>query len=179
MTSLLLTSFAPWRAHQLSNTSDDLLALLQSQGQIPEDAVLLRQLPVHFQLAPTEVIANLVTAKPAIVVCCGMAETRTHLTLERYGRLEGQCLTTSLDLPKLAIGTYWTDISEDAGDYVCNYLYFRLLTYIQENNLSTSGLFVHVPLLTQENQAWVAHDFALILKRLQTMTLSLDKRTAA
>ncbi|MEO1095891.1 MAG: peptidase C15 [Cyanobacteria bacterium J06638_28] len=179
MTSLLLTSFAPWRAHQLSNTSDDLLALLQSRGQIPEDTVLLRQLPVHFQLAPTEVISTLVTAKPAVVVCCGMAETRTHLTLERYGRFEGEHLATSLDLTQLAAGTYWTDISEDAGDYVCNYLYFRLLAYIQKSNLPTYGLFVHVPLLTPENQELIAYDLALMLRQLKTMALTCGGRTAA
>ncbi len=178
MTSLLLTSFAPWRAHQLSNSSDDLIDQLQAHDQIPVGTELLRRLPVHFQLAPCQVIAAMVKVRPAIVVCCGMAETRSQLTLEHYGRSGPTRLATALDLSHLAIGTQWTTCSDDAGDYVCNHLYFEVLHYIQRQNLSTQCLFVHVPVLTPDNQTVLRQDFALILQRLQAIA-SLPNPVAA
>ncbi|NER78903.1 MAG: peptidase C15 [Leptolyngbya sp. SIO1D8] len=172
MASLLLTSFAPWRAHQPSNTSDDLIGLLQTRNQIPERTILVRQLPVHFQLAPCQVISAMVKTCPSVVVCCGMAEKRTFLTLEQYARWENKRLETSLKLPQLCIGTRWTDISRNAGTYVCNHLYYSLLAYVKKHRWPTQCLFVHVPLLTQHNQELVAHDFANILFRLQTSQTS-------
>ncbi|MBE7386010.1 MAG: peptidase C15 [Leptolyngbya sp. SIO1E4] len=178
MASLLLTSFAPWRAHQRSNTSDDLVALLQSRNQLPEETVLMRHLPVHFQLAPCQVIATVAKTRPSIVVCCGMAEQRSLLTLERYARQEGHLLETDLPLPQLCQGTRWTHISDDAGSYVCNHLYYQLLGYGQKKCWPIQCLFVHVPLLTEHNRELIAQDFALILSRLKTSEAAL-KLTAA
>lgn len=167
MTSLLLTSFAPWRAHQLSNASDDLIGLLESRNQIPPNASLIRQLPVHFQLAPSQVIATMLKIRPAVVVCCGMAEKRALLNLEQYACWNGDRRETPLNLSPLCVGTQWTEISHDAGDYVCNYLYYRLLAFVQKHRWPIQCLFVHVPLLTNSNRELVAHDFALILSRLR------------
>lgn len=167
MTRLLLTSFTTWRAHQRSNTSDDLIVLLQSRNALPKNTVLLRQLPVNFQLAPTKVMDEIIKTSPEIVVCCGMAEQRSLLTLERYGRNQQHQLETGLNLPNLKLGTRWTNISHDAGSYVCNHLYYQLLKYLKGQDHPTQGLFVHVPLLTEQNRELVAHDFELILSRLQ------------
>ncbi len=48
--TLLLTSFAPWKAHQSTNASDDLIALLSARQQLPPNTRLIRHLPVHVQL---------------------------------------------------------------------------------------------------------------------------------
>ena len=173
MTSLLLTSFAPWRAHQPSNTSDDLIALLQSRNQIPEDTTLIRHLPVHFQLAPCRVISTIIKVRPSVVVCCGMAENRFLLTLERYARHENTLLETSLKLHQLCADTRWTTISNDAGTYVCNSLYYQLLAYVQKHKWPIQCLFVHVPLLTEHNRELIAYDFSLMLPRLQATQTSL------
>lgn len=178
MTSLLLTSFAPWRAHQRSNTSDDLIALLKSRDQLPEETLLIRHLPVHFQLAPCQVITAMLKTRPSIVVCCGMAERRSLLSIERFARWEGNILETSVQLPKLCADTQWTHISEDAGNYVCNYLYYRLLAYVQKHHRPVQCLFVHVPSLNEHNQELVANDFALILSRLKTSRISLELAVA-
>jgi pyroglutamyl-peptidase len=172
--ALLLTSFAPWRAHQASNAADDLVALLQARQQLPANTLLMRHLPVHFQLAPCQVITTIFQKRPAVVVCCGMAEQRSLLNLEQSARWQGDTQFTSLNLPHLIRGTHWTALSDDAGDYVCNYLYFRLLSYIQQHRLPIQALFVHVPLLTDHNRELLAHDFTLILSRLADQRSPLD-----
>lgn len=178
MPQLLITSFAPWRAHQRSNSSDDLIALLESQNQIPADTALIRHLPVNFQLAPCRVISEITRTCPTIVVCCGMAEQRLLLSLERYGRSQEQTLETSIDLSRLCTGTYSTVISHDAGNYVCNHLYHQLLNHIQMKRTPIQCLFVHVPLLTRQNRDLLASDFALILSRLSQMASSVEYAVA-
>lgn len=166
-TAMLLTSFRPWKAHQLSNSSDDLLEVLAQHNQLPEDAVLLRHLPVNFQLAPTQVIAKLYECQPRLMICCGMAENRHRLTLERCGTQDDHRLITSLPLGGLRLGTRYTAISNSAGRYVCNHLYYRVLAQLQHIPWPCEALFVHVPVLTAANQTAIAADFALILQRLQ------------
>lgn len=40
-----------------------------------------------------------------------------------------------------------TIISEDAGNYLCNNIYFYGLKYIEESNLKTNMIFIHIPML--------------------------------
>lgn len=37
------------------------------------------------------------------------------------------------------------NISSDAGNYLCNNLYYHGLKYIYENSLETNMLFIHIP----------------------------------
>ena len=41
-------------------------------------------------------------------------------------------------------------ISEDAGNYLCNNIYYEGLNYIIENSLDTKMIFIHVPSVNQE-----------------------------
>ncbi|WP_017301909.1 hypothetical protein [Nodosilinea nodulosa] len=167
---MLLTTFAPWRAHQPSNAADDLIAHLQRQRQIPPGTTVLRHIPVSFELAPIRVMAKLVELRPAVVVCCGMAEGRSQLNLERYGKGDDLALETLLPLDWLMADTHLTTISDCAGTYVCNHLYYRLLGAIAQQCWSTQALFVHIPPLTTATQPLLARDLALILKRLAGLT---------
>lgn len=167
--SILLTTFAPWRAHQRSNASEDLLMRLEQQGQIPSQTALMRQIPVSFELAPCRVIAKMMELRPPVVVCCGMAEGRTHLSLERQGRREEQVLKTSLALAPLLTDTALTDISDCAGTYVCNHLYYRVLDAINQHRWPTQALFVHIPVLTPATEPLLVRDFSLILQRLAAL----------
>lgn len=163
MTSLLLTSFTTWLPHQSSNSSDDLLAeLLQRNCSI--DLHTLRQLPVDFGLAPQQTIAQIQTLKPQAVVCCGMAESRSKLSVESQAVQGGQILKTRFSLPELVAGLSMTEISHDAGRFVCNATYFAVLEHLQ--NSSCLGLFVHVPILTEANRAAIVADFEILLQRL-------------
>lgn len=167
---VLITSFAPWRAHQRSNASDDLLLTLQRQQQLPNHAVLLRHLPVHSQLAPCQVISKIMTTCPAVVVCCGMAEGRSLLTLEKVGRQGQRSLKTTLNLRQVSAGTHWTTISHHAGNYVCNDLYYQVLAFTHRCPWNVESLFIHVPVLTTQNMPWIVADFLIILSQLQVMT---------
>ncbi len=166
---MLLTTFAPWRAHQPSNAADDLVVHLQRQRQLPWGTTVLRHIPVSFELAPIRTIAKVAELRPLVVVCCGMAEGRTHLNLERYGKREDRALATSLPLEALMAGTHLTVISDCAGTYVCNHLYYQVLGAIAQHRWPTQALFVHIPPLTPETGPIFAADLTLILKRLTAL----------
>ena len=121
----------------------------------------MRQIPVSFDLAPSRVIAKMVELQPQVVVCCGMAETNTHLALELNGTSSERVLKTSLALHHLIMGTQLTQISHCAGDYVCNHLYYHLLEVIHRHRWSIHALFIHIPRLNPANESFLVHDLSL------------------
>lgn len=176
---VLLTSFAPWKAHQLSNSSDDLLLEIGKMGT-PSWLHLLRQLPVNVPVAKEIIIGKIQQLQPQTVICCGMAESRTKLNVESKAVVRGDSLHTRVDLEALTAGLNSTEISDDAGRFVCNGLYYAILYYLQSRHpdirpLDIQGLFdiqclfVHVPILTPANQKNVIADFSSILKRVLTI----------
>lgn len=169
--TILLTTFTTWAAHQRSNSSDDLVAGLWPHDRCPPGLHLLRQLPVDFQAAPYRVIRAIQRLKPDIVLCCGMAEQRPTLTVEANGKGASGVLETSLDLPTLIQPLASTQISQDAGAFVCNHLYYAVLHYLQARRLPIQSLFIHVPLLHADNWAAIAADFQALLRQLQGSSL--------
>lgn len=160
--TLLLTSFSTWRSHQKSNSSNDLLEIIEEMRIA--DCYYLKQLPVEITTASQIAIATIQQIQPSAIVCCGMAESRERLTVESNGRCGESCLQTVVDLPQLVSCLSHTSISHDAGQFVCEGLYYRVLSYLQSTGLSIPCLFVHVPILTPNNQAVIVRDFQIILK---------------
>jgi pyroglutamyl-peptidase len=150
---ILLTSFDTWLSDQQSNSSDDLLLEVTKVDSILHDLKFLRLLPVD-------------ELQPDYIICCGMAASRQRLSVE-MGASQGEIsLQTVIDLPKLLSGTVATDISNDCGKFVCEGLYYAVLDYLQENQLTTRCIFVHVPVLNQENLVVMLADFLLIIHNL-------------
>lgn len=170
-TELLLTSFATWRKHQRSNASDDILVGLQERG-LPESIVLLRQLPVNLPVAREITVAKLQQLQPRILVLCGLAESRSRVSLEQQATVGGKTLQTSIDLNALAEGLLITEVSQNAGQFVCNSLYHSMLNYtlhdLQKSDLALACrcLFVHIPVVTAENRSCILADMRQILDRL-------------
>ncbi len=147
---------------------------MAAAGQLPERTIWLSQVPVNFEIAPIRVINAMYRLRPRAVVCCGMAEKRAYLSLEQQGKGADQNLQTSLDLANLLEDTRLSEISYDAGNYVCNALYYRVLEAIQKRTIfHPSGgvnaipcLFVHVPVLEASTQVWVQTDMHSVLNKL-------------
>ncbi len=161
---ILITSFRPWKAHQGINTSDVLLERVAAK--LPENAIALRWLPVNFDLAPIQVISHIVQYRPKAVICCGMAEKRKTLTVEQWGTYQDRRLATPVNLQSLINHTIHTHISDDAGNFVCNRLYYRVLNHLHQQ--PSDALFVHVPLITPANQAIIEFDFLKIVEHLNS-----------
>lgn len=163
---ILLTSFDCWEAHHTSNASDDLIAAMAQQNLFAAwhgKLSLLRKLPVDFHLAPQYVIAQIDALQPDLIICCGMAESRSLLTVESNGKHQSNVLQTTVDIDQLVEDLGFTKASHDAGNFVCNYLYYSVLKHIRDRCLNCQCLFVHVPILNKMNLAPVLKDFLAIL----------------
>ncbi|MCC3408712.1 MAG: peptidase C15 [Microcoleus sp. PH2017_10_PVI_O_A] len=165
---ILLTSFDTWLPHQKSNSSDDLLAKISQIKSLPDSLNFLRKLPVDFELAPKLAIAQINQLQPDITICCGMAESRQKLTLESCACCETDILKTAVNLEPLVADLASTEISHEAGKYVCEALYYAVLKHIRDAQLPAKCIFVHVPILTDKNLDKIVADFLLIIRRLTT-----------
>ncbi|UBF23944.1 peptidase C15 [Kovacikia minuta CCNUW1] len=165
--TILFTSFDIWKPRHVSNSSDDLLVELMKRDLLPEGAHLLRKLPVDFQLAPEQVIAKINELNPQWIVCCGMAEKRKLLAIESNGKSQEEVLETAIDVHRLVKGSVMTRVSHNAGKFVCNALYYSILKHIQNHQLDSQCVFIHVPVLTETNRMQLLQDFSMIIKTLQ------------
>ncbi|GAP97452.1 pyroglutamyl-peptidase I family protein [Leptolyngbya sp. NIES-2104] len=156
---ILLTSFTTWLEHHRSNASDDLLEAIVDH--VSPECHFLRLLPVDFELAPKIAIRKINELQPEMTICCGMAESRQKLSIESNGKFQSDILRSRLDLTQLIESTNITEISHDAGNFVCNYVYYCVLKHLE--NLNQQCLFVHVPVLTSANQEMIVQDFLTIL----------------
>ncbi|MEH2280539.1 MAG: peptidase C15 [Nostoc sp.] len=170
---ILLTYFDIWLKDQESNSSDDLLLEVTKLDLIPHDLTFLRQLPVDMQLASTQVIEQINAIQPDYIICCAMTASRTKLSVEAVASCGESILQTEVDLEKLVAGAAAIQISHDCGKFVCvrvasrrKGLYYSVLDYLSQNKLTARCIFVHVPVLNQENLMGILADFVLIINKL-------------
>ncbi|BAZ87095.1 pyroglutamyl-peptidase I family protein [Dolichospermum compactum] len=170
---ILITSFDIWLSQQESNSSDDLLLALAKMASFSHDLNFLHRLPVDVQLASPRVIAKINELQPDYIICCGMAETRSQLSVEVLASSTSISINspenifqTSVDLEKLLVQTAAVEISYDCGKFVCEGLYYSVLDYLHQSQLSIKCIFVHVPILTPENSLQIITDFVLIINNL-------------
>jgi pyroglutamyl-peptidase len=169
---ILLTSFQTWLPHQNSNASDDLLEAIAQLNILSPSLTFLRQLPVDVPQSSHLVIDKIEELQPDCIICCGMAECRINLTVESCATCN-DLLKTSVNLEKLVAESVGTEISHDAGKFVCEGLYYEVLSYLRcrrrcyrtSRNLHTCCIFVHVPVLTPENSPGIVADFRLIIEK--------------
>lgn len=163
---ILLTSFSPWMPHHTSNASDDLLQEIAQIDLLPYSLAFLRQLPVDIRQASERAIAKIHQLQPDIILCCGMAESRDYLSIESNARGE-TIFKTPINLDKLLEGRDDVKISHDAGQFVCEGLYYSVLKEIAENALASHCLFVHVPIVTATNSAQLLEEMLTLITRMR------------
>ncbi|MEA5529937.1 peptidase C15 [Dolichospermum sp. UHCC 0684] len=185
---ILLTSFDIWLSQQESNSSDDLLLGLAKMASLSHDLNFLHRLPVDVQLASSLVIAKINELQPDYIICCGMAASRSQLSVEVLASSTStlpvestnsadilpqesrnspeNILQTRVDLEKLLVGTAAVEISYNCGKFVCEGLYYSVLDYLHQSQLSIKCIFVHVPIFNPENLPKIIADFILIINNL-------------
>lgn len=167
---MLLTSFDTWLPHQISNSSDDLLNQVAYHYTTLPSLSFLRKLPVDIRLASHLVVNKINNLQPQSVICCGMAESRSQLSVESTARCGDTVLKTLVNLPHLLADCSATEISHNAGKFVCEGLYYSVLNYINNNNLKINCIFIHVPILTEANSGVTLADFCAIIDKFRTLS---------
>lgn len=162
---ILVTGFAAWAEHE-TNPSTALALALNGLTSGELEFIAKAPLPVEFEHAERAADEAAIALGAFAHVAFGLAASSPFIRIERVGRNRSTttvpdnagvvaCDTTTLKNAPDALGTLFdTDafvesliasgfdarLSDDAGGYVCNDLYFRALA-----RAARPTLFVHVP----------------------------------
>jgi pyroglutamyl-peptidase len=171
---VLISGFEPFGGREVNPTALLVDALKNREIEIPKELILDQiLLPVTFEKS-FEVLQDKINSfNPDIVIAFGLAAKRAHIELENvavnkihadikdndgvdpqnrrinesgvetyFSTLPIQGITAALQSAGLS-----AKISNDAGNFVCNYLFYRMM----ETNQDTLRLcgFIHVPLLPE------------------------------
>ncbi len=86
-----------------------------------------------------------------LILILGQKPDVKAVYIERMGRSSTSEFQTSFDFSDFAqhlkASGYSVKISDNAGNYLCNHVYYHGLKDIYETNIPTEMLFVHIPYL--------------------------------
>lgn len=171
---ILLTGFEPFGGFNINSSWETAVRI----GQLTPKGIELEvaQLPVSFKRAGEAVRELLSTRRPDVLIMLGQRGLGQSIDIERiavnlmdsvnpdndgYCPNE-ECITsdgekayfTNLPIKVLKDALLQKNIpvkvSNSAGLYVCNCAYYEVLRIIQEDNLASKALFVHLPKITEE-----------------------------
>ena len=168
MPTVLLTGFAPFGG-ETGNPSWDAVAPLGGK-RIGGHRLVVRQLPVEFGASLQVLQAAIREAKPALVLCVGQAGGRAQISIERIAiniddaRIPDNADACPIDAPIVPDGpaAYFAtlpikamlvalreagipaEVSQTAGTYVCNHVFYGLMHALR-GKPRTRGGFIHIP----------------------------------
>lgn len=169
---ILVTGFGPFLGEKI-NPSEILLEWLKEDFSLKVDTLLL---PVSFKQAPGILLGHLSQGDYDLIILLGQAGGRAKINLERVALNWVETGTSDEDSYRPRPGvisqegdsalfstsplTEWRDkliekklpveISLSAGGFVCNYLYYHALQWVQENKKTAGACFIHVPYLPEQ-----------------------------
>lgn len=174
MKTVLVTGFDPFGGETVNPAWESVkeLGKIESAGYKVE----LRQIPTVFDKSIELLYAAIEEIKPDVVLCIGQAGGRVDIAVERVAinvndaRIPDNEGNQPIDTPIQEQGpvAYWStlpikaivndlrkqgvpaSISQTAGTYVCNHLFYGLMHYLAEHHASTRGGFIHIPYLPQQ-----------------------------
>jgi len=171
--TVLLTGFDPFGGEALNPSWDAVRAL--DGARIVGHRVVTRCLPVEFGASLAALREAIGESQPALVLCVGQAGGRAQLSLERVAinvddaRIADNAGARPIDEPVAAGGpaAYFSDlpikamlaalrdagipaeVSQTAGTYVCNHVFYGLMHALRDVT-GVRGGFIHIPYSTEQ-----------------------------
>jgi pyroglutamyl-peptidase len=166
--TLLLTGFAPFGGEAINPSWGAVQPLHDTC--IDGHRIVARQLPVEFGASLDALRAAILETQPALVLCVGQAGGRAQLSLERVAinvddaRIPDNADACPIDRPIVVDGpaAYFAtlpiksmlaalreagipaEVSQTAGTYVCNHVFYGLMHALRTTP-SVRGGFIHIP----------------------------------
>ncbi|MFE1629018.1 pyroglutamyl-peptidase I [Brevibacillus reuszeri] len=174
MTKVLVTGFDPFGGEPINPAWESVKELAKIESD--QYKVEVRQIPTVFNKSIEHLYAAIEETKPDIVLCIGQAGGRGDLSIERVAinvndaRIADNEGNQPIDTPIVEHGpaAYWStlpiksmvhelqqqgipaSISQTAGTYVCNHVFYGLMHYVAENKATIRGGFIHIPYLPEQ-----------------------------
>jgi pyroglutamyl-peptidase len=175
MPNILMTGFAPFNQETI-NPSWEVVKQFEGRQIGNSYHVHIAQLACEFGLANEQLYALLKQHQPEIAICIGQAGGRAEISIERVAiniddaRIPDNAGAQPIDetiiengpaayfssLPiknlvkKLRENGIPANISQTAGTYVCNHVFYGLMHYANTHPHLKHAGFVHIPYLTSQ-----------------------------
>lgn len=183
---VLLTGFDPFGGETVNPSWE---AVKRLNREVVEDvSIAAEQIPTVFHHSAAVLEQAIEKHDPDVVICVGQAGGRAHITPERIAINIDDALIPDnedrepIDEPIAAHGpaAYWSalpiklivkelrkngipaSVSNSAGTFVCNHLFYQLMHRIDRTSANIRGGFIHIPFLPE--QTVDKHDPSLSLE---------------
>jgi len=170
---LFLTGFEPFGGSAINPSELVVREIVKLAPEAPITRMTTEVIPVEYDRAGRLIAERLAALEPDILLATGLAESRADINLERVAlnlddaahpdnagvlrrgnaieRRGPLARRTDWDLLPFAEGMnaagFATTVSNHAGAFVCNHLYYCALGAKMRRKLATRALFVHLPML--------------------------------
>ena len=173
MKTILLTGFEPFGG---SHINPSIEACKRLDGKTYNGyKVKVAEIPLRYDDVRPSLLKAINETKPAAIICTGQSGAST-INLERVAinvadaRIPYNCGTQPVDktiqeegpvayfstlplrkmLAALIEAKIPTVISNSAGTFGCNHIFYELMHYLSENNMEVPAGFIHVPSLPEQ-----------------------------
>jgi pyroglutamyl-peptidase len=166
MRAILVTAFEPFGGETVNASWE---AAKRIDGWRCGDVVATAQmLPCAYEVCVSKLVETFERLKPSGVLMTGQAARRGMVSIERFGHKgasatardnRGAIFSAEEEGPDVLEATVPAGliarairdagvaarVSTDAGDYVCNHLYYGTLRHLADRSPSTVAIFIHLP----------------------------------
>lgn len=174
MRKVLLTGFDPFGKDTINPALE---VVKQLDGLVVDDIKFIAlEVPTVFQKSIKVVQEGIEKHTPDVVICVGQAGGRKQITPERVAiniddaRIPDNEGNQPIDEPIVEGGpaAYWTTlpikkmvqqmrrvgvpatVSNTAGTFVCNHLFYGMMHYLHEQAPHVRGGFIHIPFIPEQ-----------------------------
>lgn len=174
MKKVLLTGFDPFGNESVNPAIE---AVKKLEGKVLEGyTVEVLEVSTAFDSCIEELKLALKAVKPDVVICVGQAGGRSQMCLERVAinvndaRIADNEGNQPIDTPVVEDGPvgYWStlpikaivealrnqgipaSVSQTAGTFVCNHIFYGLMHQIMQMDRDVRGGFIHIPFLPEQ-----------------------------
>ena len=166
---VLITGFAPFDKDPINSSWE--VARRFNRQSLGSAILSARQLPCEFNRSREVLAKHLRALKPHLILCLGQANTRNDVSIERVAinindaRMADNAGARPIDtavvrggpvayfstLPIKAItqairqANIPASVSQSAGTYVCNHLFYGLMHLLATQHPTLRGGFIHLP----------------------------------
>ncbi len=170
--TILVTAFEPFGGETINASWEAARAIEGWRCGVA--VVTARQLPCAYGACVGEFVEAFERLRPSVVVMTGQAAARSMVCVERTARLragvtardnrgalgptasagKAQLQTTApvgdmvLAIREAGVAVR---VSTDAGDYVCNHLYYGALHHLAHASPTTPAIFIHLPATPEQS----------------------------
>ncbi len=174
MKTVLLTGFDPFGGESINPAWE--VAKSLHEKTIGEYKIISKQVPTVFQKSISVLKEYIEELNPEMIICIGQAGGRPDIKIERVAinvddaRIADNEGNQPVDVPVVEEGpaAYWStlpmkaivkrlqeegipaSVSQSAGTFVCNHLFYGLMHELEKHDKKIKGGFIHIPFLPEQ-----------------------------